>query len=360
VPAGHDVVHVTLLVPTNVKPSVVIALDGAPLETLAYAPVVSKIDSRSYDVGVSASARELTITGTGNGGKVLAVLAVRSWASGTLADPRSATGGLVDGCTLMERVSDSQAAVANQYSLHVPNAQRSGQAWRMAIGNTWEPIIQTDHGAGAKWSSLGWPHYGGGDSTPYALVSNPLLYVDGVLIGDMTVAGLLRGTVWQGDEIVVVQDGTITGTATTMQYVHSITAYGIESSLVVVFGAGVVGASTLYGGMIAGTANVAQGLSLIRHYVREPGSETRYPTDAAATVKSPVVDVEVDGAPLVLRFESHGCSPRARTFVGFDKVYVENLLHQKTPAAGVAWCASTRVRPMVRDRRVLLPAGVTS
>lgn len=359
VPAGHDTIAVTMAVPTNVKASIVVALDGVTLENIAYGtPAYLKLDTKAYHVVASDVDRDLTITCGAGGSNTFSPIAVRSWDSQTLADPRDADAFAVHrGASVIEYVVNSRAAVSSGNGIHAPNTFEGG-AVRMCGPNVWEPIISCDPAGGTayKWTALGYPHYAAADS-PYLVVDQPQLYVDGSLVGNMVDSTIPYGQCYTGDNIIIVQSGTNTGAAINIQYVYSISPQGL--TIIATWGfTGAATIQTVYGWMISGAADALAGLAQIRHYVRALGETIRYPTATTHNVLASVIDVEVDGAPLILRVTNHGPGSLVRLFNNFNKVYTGfQQAAFRTPADRTMISVSASVRPMTRERGVLAPVG---
>lgn len=351
IPAAHTKVAVTLGVPVTVKPSIVVAVDGVTLETLAYGvPAVYKMDTRFYTLAPSASDRTLTVTcgATSGSQNLFTPIAVRSWNPNVLADPREASGGLHVGNSMIEYVANSSAGYQSTSMIHAPNVQAS-DCWRVVKPNTYEPIILCDPAGGTtyKWTALGHPHYSASD-LKYVPATQPVLYVDGASIGNMIDATISVGKLYQADRIVIIQSGTTAGNVLKLYYTHSITKDGISTTASFAFQSGAT-VSTVYGTSLSGTLDAAAGLAEIVHTAEVPGVPTQYPTKVATSIRSGVVDVGVPGCPVLLRVTNVGPGAFTQFFSTVAKVYSSYDLIGIAPAAGVPWSFSSHVVPHLRE-----------
>ena len=352
IPAGHDKIAVTLGVPTTVKPSIVVALAGATLETLAYGvPSTWAIDTRLYTVTPSATDRTLTVTcgATEGSQNLFTPIAVRSWQSTALADPRTASSGLHAGNGFIEYIVNGKAGYQQGSVIHAPNTQAS-DVWRLCKPNTWEPIIKCDADGGTsyKWTALGSPHYTN-DDLYYIPIGEPKLTVDGVVIGNMLDGTIAAGKLYQADSIVISQRGTTTSDVLKVSYQHSITLDGIHTLMTVVFQDN-ASVAYVYGTSVSGVADAAGGLAEIVHTVEVPGIPTQYPTKVTTQVMNGVIDMNTPGCPVQLRITNIGPGAFTESFVDVAKVYSSyEWAANLTPAAGVPWMFASHVKPHLRE-----------
>lgn len=359
-PAGHNLIAVTLYVATNVKQKIDVALAGSTLEVISYGTVSQeRIDTKTYTVAASAADRTLTITAGGDVSKTLTPIAVRSWKTSELADPRAGAGGTRVGNSSIEYTVWSRAAVSTGKMIHAANTFAADN-WRIVKPSTFEPIIRCDPdggGAPAKWTALGHPHYSASDLA-YVAVGTPALYIDGALVtADMLGTDIPFGQMYQADSIVVVQQGTTAGDVLKLFYVHSITRDGISTIATFVFQAGAL-VQAVYGTSLSGTYDEDGGLAEIVHAVEIPGDPTQYASNVAAKIRNGIVDVVTPGCPVLLQVTNVGPAAYTQIFAGITKVYSNFSLIGTTPAAGVPWSFASHVKPHLRKTPAILPAGV--
>jgi hypothetical protein len=236
-----------------------------------------------------------------------------------------------------------RASVGSTKTIHNNQWYPHGDGWRLCDPNTPEPIIQHEPagGGGQKWTCLSGPHYNAaGSDLPLSITEVPKLYVDDVLIGDMTDSAapmpMDYGEVQVGDRITVIQAGT--AGAETLRYVTSFGMDGMSSLMSVIWGgAGTMG--TVYG---PSPSNKWSGRIM---YMRVPNDLTAYANNAAYTLYSSRSQNFISGYPYALELEMVG--PGATTFslANVYKTYtVYDLTGLPSPGANVVWAFGGRVR----------------